>query len=61
MGYCGSVLRILQGLIGVGIEPGQLGAAYFIPTVVVPLLLITHGLVFRLLLRGDGVAGSREG
>jgi hypothetical protein len=44
-----------QGVIGVGLEPGQLGAAYFIPTVVVPLLLITHGLVFRLLLRADGV------
>jgi len=43
-----------QGLFGVGFKPGQLGAAYFIPTVVVPLLLITHGLVFRLLLRGDG-------
>jgi len=49
-----------QGLIGVGIEPGQLGAAYFIPTVVVPLLLITHGLVFRLSLRRDGVAGWRD-
>jgi hypothetical protein len=49
-----------QGLIGVGIEPGQLGAAYFIPTVVVPLLLITHGLVFRFLLRGDRVGGSRD-
>ena len=50
-----------QGRIGVGIEPGQLGAAYFIPTVVVPLLLITHGLVFRLLLQGDGVAALRDG
>ena len=49
-----------QGLIGVGIKPGQLGAAYFIPTAAVPLLLITHGLVFRLLLRGDGVADSRD-
>jgi hypothetical protein len=39
-----------QGRVGVGVEPGQLGAAYFIPTVVVPLLLITHALVFRLLL-----------
>jgi hypothetical protein len=37
----------------VGLIPGQLGAAYFIPTVIVPLLLITHGLVFRLLLRGE--------
>jgi hypothetical protein len=34
----------------VEVEPGQQGAAYFIPTVLVPLLLITHGLVFRLLL-----------
>ena len=33
-----------------GLRPGQLGAGYFIVTVVVPLLLITHGLVFRLLL-----------
>jgi hypothetical protein len=49
-----------QGLIGVRIEPGQLGAAYFIPTYIVPLLLITHGLVFRLLVRGDDVVASRE-
>ena len=34
-----------------GLLPGQLGAAYFIPTVIVPLLLITHGLAFRILLR----------
>jgi hypothetical protein len=40
----------------VGLEPGLLGAAYFIPTVLVPLLLITHGLVFRLLLRKEAVA-----
>jgi hypothetical protein len=49
-----------QGVIGVGLEPGHLGAAYFIPTVVVPLLLITHGLAFRLLLRGDGVADAPD-
>jgi len=30
-----------------GLSPGQLGAAYFIPTAIVPLLLITHGLMFR--------------
>ncbi len=34
-----------------GLLPGQLGAAYFIPTLVVPLLLITHGLVFRILVK----------
>jgi hypothetical protein len=36
-----------------GIVPGQQGAAYFIPTVLVPLLLVTHALVFRILLRTD--------
>ena len=49
-----------QGRVGVGVEPGQLGAAYFIPTVIVPLLLVTHWLVFRLLLRADP-RGSRQG
>jgi hypothetical protein len=34
-----------------GLMAGQLGAAYFIPTLVVPLLLITHGLAFRILLQ----------
>jgi hypothetical protein len=43
-----------------GLEPGQLGAGYYIVTVLVPLLLITHGLVFRLLLRSDVVAATRD-
>ena len=34
-----------------GLTPGQLGATYFIPTLIVPLLLITHGLSFRILIR----------
>src|SRR5262244_2033130 len=34
----------------IALEPGLLGAGYFIVTVFVPLLLITHGLIFRLLL-----------
>jgi hypothetical protein len=34
----------------VQLVPGQLGAAYFIPTFLVPLMLITHGLAFRILL-----------
>jgi hypothetical protein len=37
-----------------GLLPGQLGAAYFIPTLIVPLLLITHGLAFRILLQHQG-------
>ena len=39
--------------LGVGISPGLQGAAYFIPTVIVPLLLVTHVLVFRILLRAE--------
>jgi hypothetical protein len=35
----------------VQIDPGALGAAFFIPTAVVPPLLVTHGLIFWLLLR----------
>jgi hypothetical protein len=34
-----------------GLSAGQLGATYFIPTFIVPLLLITYGLAFRILLR----------
>jgi hypothetical protein len=37
-------------------RPGLLGAAYFILTAYVPLLLITHGLAFRILLRTKVVA-----
>ena len=42
-----------QGLFGVGIQPASLGAAYFIPTVLVPLLLCTHAMVFVLLLKSS--------
>jgi hypothetical protein len=42
---------IYQGQIGVRIGPGSLEAAFFIPTVVVPPLLVIHGLIFWLLLR----------
>ena len=34
-----------------GLMAGQLGATYFIPTFIVPLLLITHGLGFRILVQ----------
>jgi len=43
-----------------GLTPGQLGAAYFIPTVMVPLLLITHGLAFRILLPPQKASAMRE-
>jgi hypothetical protein len=38
--------------------PGLLGAGYFILAAYVPLLLITHGLAFRLLLGAKAVAPS---
>jgi hypothetical protein len=43
-----------------GLHAGQLGATYFIPTVFVPLLSITHGLAFRILLRPQSVAAVQE-
>ena len=43
-----------------GLLAGQLGAAYFIPTVIVPLLLITHGLVFRILLQHQPESAMQE-
>jgi hypothetical protein len=39
-----------------GFMAGQLGATYFLPTFVVPLLLITHGLAFRILLQHQNVS-----
>jgi hypothetical protein len=45
------IAAIYQGQIGVHIGPGSLGAAFFIPTVIVPPLLVTHALIFWLLLR----------
>jgi hypothetical protein len=43
-----------------GLMAGQLGATYFIPTFVVPLLLITHGLAFRILLQPQHVSAVQQ-
>jgi hypothetical protein len=42
--------------IRLGVQAGQLGAAYYLPTFIVPLFLITHGLMFWLLLRNENEA-----
>ena len=42
---------IYQGQIGAPISPESLGAAFYIPTLIVPGLLTTHALMFWLLLR----------
>ena len=43
-----------------GLAPGQLGATYFIPTLIVPLLLITHLLMLRVLLQHQSQSVMRE-
>jgi hypothetical protein len=43
-----------------GLLAGQLGATFFLPTLVVPLLLITHGLAFRILLQHQKEFAMRE-
>ena len=44
----------------IGLIPGQLGAAYVIPTFIVPMLLITHWLAFRILLREQAVVSFQR-
>ena len=41
-------------------NPGLLGAGYFVLAAYVPLLLITHGIAFRILLRTKVVVPSRS-
>lgn len=41
-----------------GIDPRALGAEFYIPTAIVPLLLISHFLIFRLLMRKKEGAGD---
>jgi hypothetical protein len=43
-----------------GLLAGQLGAAFFLPTLVVPLLMITHVLGFRILLQHQPQAAMQE-
>ena len=47
------LFAIYEGQIGSRIDIGSLGAAFFIPTLVVPPLLVLHGLIFWLLLRPE--------
>lgn len=45
------LLNAFYQAFNAGLVPGQLGATYWIPTFFVPLLLIAHALVFRILLQ----------
>jgi hypothetical protein len=44
-----------------GLLAGQLGAAFFLPTLIVPLLMITHVLGFRILLQHQPERAMQEG
>ena len=46
------------GRISLADNPGMLGAGYFLPIFGVPLLLVTHILVFRLLMRKETALSS---
>ena len=46
-----------QGIVGAPQPPGSLGAAFFIPTLIVPPLLVTHALIFWQLLRSETPQG----
>src|SRR5262249_12041161 len=56
-GACDLLYAFYQGMIGAGIDPATLGAAFYIPTLVVPPLLITHAMIFWLLLRAGPETG----
>ena len=43
-----------------GLQPGMLGAAFFIVTALVPPLLMTHALIFRLLARRQSATASER-
>lgn len=45
---------------GVPVHVGELGATYVIPVIVVPLLAITHGAAFYLLLRPQSKAAAHR-
>lgn len=43
-----------------GLLAGELGATFFLPTLIVPLLLITHGVGFRILLQHESVPAMQR-
>jgi len=43
-----------------GLIAGQLGSTYFIPTLVVPLLFVTHALGFRVLMQSQNKSAVQQ-
>jgi hypothetical protein len=46
-----------DAMFGVGLPPGAMGAAIYIPIVIVPPLLVAHAMMFRVLLSATRGAG----
>jgi hypothetical protein len=57
----GDLLNAFYQANQAGLLAGQLGAAFFLPTLIVPLLLITHVLAFRILLQRENEPATNEG
>lgn len=51
---------IYQGNFHAKIDPATLGAAFYIPTAIVPPLLVTHAVIFGLLLRPKNALRSAK-
>jgi len=49
IGFADFGMAVFQGLRLM--DPGQLGGAYFIPSLVVPAMFVVHLMIFKLLLR----------
>ena len=56
----GDILNAFYRANHAGLLAGQLGAAFFLPTLIVPLLLITHVLSFRILLQHRPESAMQE-
>jgi hypothetical protein len=53
------ILNAFYQAIHAGLLAAQLGAAFFLPMLVVPLLLIAHGLAFRILSQHHNVTAAQ--
>ena len=61
-GIVGTLDRLYAVTTGIRVvDTGQFGGAYFIPALIVPFLLVSHGLIFRTLLRELELPESRVG
>ena len=58
VGFVDLPYALWQGRFISQVDPASLGATYFIPTLVVPALLITHVVAFWLLLSKRALAGG---